>query len=131
MHMSGCKLWDLNCNYNNNNIYLKSNIQKSSIDYNYVTDFKVAWRKIKRRKWRLLNRAHISNYDSLIVRTVAFPVQVAYSPLRIQCPMSILTSGLETWPWGPVGCGRSLHDRVSRGPACKPSPRAKLESDRY
>ena len=49
-----------------------------------------------------------SNYDSLIVRTVAFPVQVAYwtkrsCPLRKQCPMSILTSGPETWPWGPVG----------------------------
>ena len=48
-------------------------------------------------------------YDSLFVRTVAFPVQVAYwnqrghSPLRIQCPMSNLTSGPETWPWGPVG----------------------------
>ena len=26
-----------------------------------------------------------------------------HSPLRIQCPMSILTSGPETWPWGPVG----------------------------
>ena len=45
--------------------------------------------------------------------------------------MSTLTSGPETWPWGPVGWWRSLHDRVSRGPACKPSPRAKLESDRY
>ena len=38
--------------------------------------------------------------------------------------MSNLTSGPEIWPWGPVGWGRSLHDRVSRGPACKPSPRA-------
>ena len=50
-----------------------------------------------------------SNYDSLFARTVAYPVQVAYwnqrghSPLRIQCPMSNLTSGPETWPWGPVG----------------------------
>ena len=42
--------------------------------------------------------------------------------------MSILTSGPETWPWGPVGWGRSLHDRVSRGPACKPSPRAKSQT---
>ena len=42
-----------------------------------------------------------------------------------------LTSGPETWPWGPVGWWRSLHDRVSRVPACKTSPRAKLESDRY
>ena len=25
------------------------------------------------------------------------------APPRIQCPMSILTSGPETWPWGPVG----------------------------
>ena len=38
MHMYGCKLWDLNCNY--------------------VTDFKVEWRKIKRRIWRLPYRAH-------------------------------------------------------------------------
>ena len=45
--------------------------------------------------------------------------------------MSKLTSGPETWPWGPVGWWRSLHDRVSRVPACKSSPRAKLESDRY
>ena len=50
-----------------------------------------------------------SNYDSLFARTVAYPVQVAYwnqrghSPLRIQCPMLNLTSGPETWPWGPVG----------------------------
>ena len=79
-----------------------------------------------------------SNYDSLIVRTVAFPVQLSslldsrgHGPLRIQCPMSTLTSGPETWPWGPVGWGRSLHDRVSRVPASKLSPRAKLESDRY
>ena len=54
-----------------------------------------------------------------------------HSPLRIQCPMSILTSGPETWPWGPVGWRRSSHDRVSRVPACESSPRAKLESDRY
>ena len=53
--------------------------------------------------------ATYSNYDSLFARTVAYPVQVAYwnqrghSPLRIQCPMSDLTSGPETWPWGPVG----------------------------
>ena len=51
----------------------------------------------------------VSNYDSLFARTVVYPVQVAYwnqrghSPLRIQCPMSNLTSGPETWPWGPVG----------------------------
>ena len=38
MHMYGCELWDLNCNYNK--------------------DFKVSWRKIKRRIWRLPYRAH-------------------------------------------------------------------------
>ena len=54
-----------------------------------------------------------------------------HDPPRIQCPMSILTSGPETWPWGPVGWRRSSHDRVSRVPACESSPRAKLESDRY
>ena len=36
--MYGCELWDLNCNY--------------------IKDFKVAWRKIKRRIWRLPYRAH-------------------------------------------------------------------------
>ena len=35
-----------------------------------------------------------------------------HGPPRIQCPMSILTSGPETWPWGPVGWRRSSHDRV-------------------
>ena len=54
-----------------------------------------------------------------------------HGPPRIQCPMSILTSGPETWPWGPVGWRRSSHDRVSRVPACESSPCAKLESDRY
>ena len=38
MHMYGCELWDLNCNY--------------------IKDFKVALRKIKRRIWRLPYRAH-------------------------------------------------------------------------
>ena len=54
-----------------------------------------------------------------------------HGPPRIQCPMSILTSGPETWPWGPVGWRRSSHDRVPRVLACESSPRAKLESDRY
>ena len=38
MHMYGSELWNLNCNY--------------------VDEFRVAWRKIKRRIWRLPNRAH-------------------------------------------------------------------------
>ena len=38
MHMYSCELWDLNCNY--------------------IKDLKVAWRKIKRRIWRLLCRAN-------------------------------------------------------------------------
>ena len=38
MHMYGCELWDLN--------------------RNYVKDFKVAWRKIKRRIWKLPYRTH-------------------------------------------------------------------------
>ena len=45
MYMYGCELWDLNCNY--------------------VTDFKVAWRKIKRRIWRLPYRVHNVIVDSL------------------------------------------------------------------
>ena len=45
MHMYGCELWDLNCNY--------------------VTDFKVAWRKIKRRIWRLPYKAHNAIVHSL------------------------------------------------------------------
>ena len=38
MHMYGCELWDLNCKY--------------------VSEFKVAWRKIKRRIWGLPYKAH-------------------------------------------------------------------------
>ena len=38
MHMYGCELWDLNCKY--------------------VSEFKVAWRKIKRRIWELPYKAH-------------------------------------------------------------------------
>ena len=38
MHMYGFELWNLN--------------------YNYVDEFRVSWRKIKRRIWRLPNRAH-------------------------------------------------------------------------
>ena len=38
MHMYGCELWDLNCNF--------------------IKDFKVAWRKIKRRILRFPYRAH-------------------------------------------------------------------------
>ena len=77
-----------------------------------------------------------SNYDSLLhARRVSGPSSLldlrGHGPPRIQCPMSILTSGPETWPWGPVGWRRSSHDRVSRVPACESSPRAKLESDRY
>ena len=45
--------------------------------------------------------------------------------------MSILTSGPETWPWGPVGWWRYMHGRASRVPACMTIPSAKLESDRY
>ena len=43
------KLWDLNCNY--------------------VTDFKVAWRKIKRRIWRLPYRAH-----NVIVHSLSYDI---------------------------------------------------------
>ena len=49
MHMYGCELWDLNCNY--------------------VTDFKVAWRKIKRRIWRLPYRAH-----KVIVHSLSYDI---------------------------------------------------------
>ena len=49
MHMYGCELWDLNCNY--------------------VTDFKVAWRKIKRRIWRLPYRAH-----NVIVHSLSYDI---------------------------------------------------------
>ena len=38
MHMYGCELWDLSCKY--------------------IDEFKVAWRKIKRRVWRLPARGH-------------------------------------------------------------------------
>ena len=73
-----------------------------------------------------------SNYDSLFARTVAYPVQVAYWTKEVMAPWgTTVPCQLRPWPWGPVGWWRSLHDRVYRGPACKPSPRAKLESDRY
>ena len=49
MHMYGCELWDLSCNY--------------------VTDFKVAWRKIKRRIWRLPYRAH-----NVIVHSLSYDI---------------------------------------------------------
>ena len=70
----------------------------------YSTGFGYVW-----EQQTVNNEYSGSNYDSLFARTVAYPVQVAYwnqrghSPLRIQCPMSNLTSGPETWPWGPVG----------------------------
>ena len=38
MHMYGCELWDISCKY--------------------IDEFKVAWRKIKRRVWRLPAQAH-------------------------------------------------------------------------
>ena len=38
MHMYGCELWDLSCKY--------------------IDAFKVAWRKIKTRVWRLPAQAH-------------------------------------------------------------------------
>ena len=66
-----------------------------------------------------------SNYDSLLhARRVSGPSSLldlrGHGPPRIQCPMSILTSGPETWPWGPVGWRRSSHDRVSRVPLVNP-----------
>ena len=45
MHMYGCELWDLNCNY--------------------IKGFKVAWRKIKRRIWRLPYRTHNATVHQL------------------------------------------------------------------
>ena len=49
IHMYGCELWDLNCNY--------------------VTDFKVAWRKIKHRIWRPPYRAH-----NVIVHSLSYDI---------------------------------------------------------
>ena len=45
MHMYGCELWDPNCKY--------------------VSEFKVAWRKIKRRIWGLPYKAHNANIHNL------------------------------------------------------------------
>ena len=47
--MYGCELWDLSCKY--------------------INEFKVAWRKIKRRVWRLPAQAH-----SAIVRNLTCDV---------------------------------------------------------
>ena len=56
--------------------------------------------KLVNYKWNIIGG---SNYDSLFVRTVAFPVQFSrlldqrgHSPPQVQCPMSTLTSGPET-----------------------------------
>ena len=49
MHMYGCELWDLN--------------------RNYVKDFKVAWRKIKRRVWKIPYRTH-----SAIVHNLSYNI---------------------------------------------------------
>ena len=75
-------------------------------------------------KTLLCTHGRVSGPNSLLDHEVI-------APCGYSVPCQILTSGPETWPWGPVGWGRSLHDRVSRVPACKPSLRAKLESDRY
>ena len=48
MHMYGCELWDLNCNY--------------------VKDFKVAWRKIKRRIRKLPYRTPVADWDLKLIR---------------------------------------------------------------
>ena len=51
IHMYGCELWYLNCNY--------------------VTDFKVEWRKIKRRIWRLSYRVH-----NVIVHNLSYDIDL-------------------------------------------------------
>ena len=53
MHMYGCELWDLN--------------------RNYVKDFKVAWRKIKRRIWKLPYRTH-----NAIVHNLSYNIDFIY-----------------------------------------------------
>ena len=60
MHMYGCELWNLSCNY--------------------IKDYKVAWRKIKRRIWNIPPRTHnnlmsniTDNIDTIIeTRMVRF-----------------------------------------------------------
>ena len=122
--ISDCKIRNVTANFNilqseyhvisdckqphyrsSNNLLIFTWICSFFMDY---LDLRSVWRsQVSESTWQKVYGG--SNYDSLFVRTVAFPVQVAYwnqrghSPLRIQCPMSILTSGPETWPWGPVG----------------------------
>ena len=66
---------------------------------------------------------------------VASPSSLLDKEVMVPCgtsvPCQLRPVVPETWPWGPVGWWQSLHDRVSRVPACKTSPRAKLESGRY
>ena len=53
MHMHGCELWNLRCNY--------------------IKDYKVAWRKIKRRIWNIPPRTHnnlVSNVTDNIVTII-------------------------------------------------------------
>ena len=59
MHMYGSELWDLNCNY--------------------VKDFKVAWRKVKRRIWKFLYRAH-----NVIVHTLSYDIDLQLDTIIIK-----------------------------------------------
>ena len=57
MHMYGCELWYLSCNY--------------------VKDYKVAWRKIKRRIWNIPPRTHnnlVSNVTDNVDTIIETPM---------------------------------------------------------
>ena len=60
MHMYGSELWNLNCKY--------------------VDEFRVAWRKIKRRIWRLPNRAH-----NAIVQNLSYNIVDQLETRIIKC----------------------------------------------
>ena len=49
MHMYGCELWDLNCKY--------------------VSEFKVAWQKMKRRIWGLPYNNNNNNNNNIYLKS--------------------------------------------------------------
>ena len=65
MHMYGCELWDLNCKY--------------------VSEFKVTWRKIKRRIWGLPYKAH-----NAIIHNLSYNIDLQFDTRMLKFVHSCL-----------------------------------------
>ena len=68
MYMYGCELWDLNCKY--------------------VSDFRVVWRKIKRRIWGLPFRAH-----NAIIHNLSYNIDLQLDTRMMKFVHSCLNHG--------------------------------------